>query len=184
MSQYQLGNIKVLIIDDNAPLIQLLRSVLNTFGVYNIEVAADGKEGFSRFCKHNHDLVIADWMMEPVDGIELTHIIRNDPSCPNRFVPVVLMTGFSQKSRVEEARDAGVTEFLVKPFSAHDLYKRLSHIIENPRQFVKSEDFFGPDRRRRKSASYKGVPRRIEDAPINESAAGDEDFFYVGKDVE
>jgi two-component system chemotaxis response regulator CheY len=110
--------------------------------------------------------VIADWMMRPMDGIAFTRLIRNDPSSPNPYVPVILMTGFSERRRVVQARDSGVTEFLVKPFNAKDLYKRIAQVIERPRQFVKSEDFFGPDRRRKSTIDgplYRGPLRREAD---------------------
>src|SRR5690606_14043240 len=99
------------------------------------------------FCEINPDIVIADWMMKPMDGISFARMVRNDPRSPNAYVPIILMTGFSERRRVLQARDAGVTEFLVKPFNARDLYKRIAQVIERPRQFVRSEDFFGPDRR-------------------------------------
>ena len=103
-------------------------------------------------------------MMKPMDGISLTRRIRNDPASPNQFVPVILMTGFSEKRRVFQARDAGVTEFLVKPFNARDLYRRICQVIEKPRQFISSEDFFGPDRRRKVMANYDGNLRRDSDS--------------------
>jgi DNA-binding response OmpR family regulator len=77
------------------------------------------------------------------------------------------MTGFSEKRRVFQARDAGVTEFLVKPFNARDLYRRIAQLIERPRQFVRSEDFFGPDRRRGSSETYTGPLRRESDGLDN-----------------
>jgi two-component system chemotaxis response regulator CheY len=67
-----------------------------------------------------------------------------------------------------QARDAGVTEFLVKPFTARDLYRRLYQIIERPRQFVRSEDFFGPDRRRKGAADYQGPLRRDTDVQADD----------------
>ena len=102
-------------------------------------------------------------MMGPLDGISFTRRVRNDPSSANQFTPVILMTGFTEKRRVMEARDAGITEFLVKPFNARDLYRRMAQIIEKPRQFVRSEDFFGPDRRRKSDKDYSGERRRGED---------------------
>jgi DNA-binding response OmpR family regulator len=72
------------------------------------------------------------------------------------------MTGFSARERVIAARDTGVTEFLVKPFTANDLYKRIDHVIMKPRQFVKSPDFFGPDRRR-KFLDGQNIPKRRQD---------------------
>jgi CheY-like chemotaxis protein len=160
---YRFDNVTVLIIEDNQPMLDLARSVLQTFGIENIITARDGEEGFEVFCLNNPDLVIADWMMEPVDGISLTRRIRNDAASPNPFAPVILMTGFSEKHRVLEARDAGVTEFLVKPFNARDLYLRLAQIIEKPRQFVRTQRFFGPDRRRKRGTDYEGPRRRDTD---------------------
>ena len=160
---YQFEKISVLIVEDNLPMMELTRSLLETFGIMNVESAPNGEEGFKKFCRGNHDLIIADWMMKPMDGISLTRRIRNDPQSPNQFVPVILVTGFSEKRRVIQARDAGVTEFLVKPFNARDLYRRIAQIIERPRQFVRSEDFFGPDRRRNRKTSYTGPKRRESD---------------------
>jgi len=157
---YQFQNISVLIVEDNEPMTKLIKSLLETFGITKVDTAKDGEEGFIKFCNTNHDLVIADWMMKPMDGISLTRRIRNDPLSPNQFVPVILVTGFSEKRRVIQARDSGVTEFLVKPFNARDLFRRISQIIERPRQFVRSEDFFGPDRRRVRKDQYKGTERR------------------------
>lgn len=155
--------ISVLVVEDNLPMLEITKSLLLTFGVGHVITAQNGEIGFKRFCELNPDIVIADWMMKPVDGISLTSIIRNDPHSPNPYVPVILMTGFSEKRRVFQARDAGVTEFLVKPFNARDLYKRLVQVIERPRQFVKATDFFGPDRRRRSRGPYEGPMRRDND---------------------
>ncbi|MFP4314337.1 MAG: response regulator [Alphaproteobacteria bacterium] len=168
---YDFANIKVLIVEDNQPMLDLTKSILMTFGVGEVETARDGQNGFKIFCNFVPDLVIADWMMKPMDGISLTRRIRNDPASPNQFAPVILMTGFSEKRRVFQARDAGVTEFLVKPFNARDLYRRISQVIERPRQFVRSEDFFGPDRRRKKKEDYIGPMRR--DTDLSKAAKSD-----------
>jgi CheY-like chemotaxis protein len=160
---YQFKNISVLIVEDNAPMLELAKSLIMTFGVEEVFTARNGEDGFKIFCQANPDLVIADWMMKPTDGISLTRRIRNDPASVNPYVPVVLMTGFSERRRVLQARDAGVTEFLVKPFNARDLYKRIYQIIERPRQFVRSEDFFGPDRRRKKANNFMGPYKRDTD---------------------
>jgi CheY-like chemotaxis protein len=160
---YQLHRITVLVVEDNQPMLDIAKSLLLAFGVGHVIGAADGKAGFRQFCTHNPDIVVADWMMKPMDGITFTRLIRNDPSSPNPYVPVILMTGFSERRRVLQARDAGVTEFLVKPFNARDLYKRIAQVIERPRQFVRSEDFFGPDRRRLRAQEFAGPFRRNGD---------------------
>lgn len=161
---YKFDKLRVLVVEDNIPMLEICKALLLTFGVGEVLSAKNGEVGFELFCKENPDLVIADWMMYPMDGISLTRRIRNDPRSPNQFVPIILMTGFSEKKRVVQARDSGVTEFLVKPFTARDLYKRVTQIIERPRQFVKSEDFFGPDRRRKADLTYNGPLKRESDA--------------------
>lgn len=162
---YNLQNIKILLVEDNQEILSLIRNVLQSFGIGKIITALNGEKGFEAFCEHNPDLVITDWMMEPCNGLKLSWKIRNDPLSPNKFVPIILMTGFSEKRRVINARDkGGITEFLVKPFNTRDLYRRLYKIIEAPRQFVEAESFFGPDRRRRRTDGYEGPFRREGDS--------------------
>ncbi len=144
-------------------MLVLLVSTLNILGINNIVKAKQGEEAFTKFQKHNPDLVITDWLMEPVDGLHLVRNIRHNAMSVNRRVPVINMTGFSALPRVEKARDFGVTEFLVKPFTAESLSKRLTSIIEKPRDFIETEDFFGPDRRRRRNKNYHGPFRRDDD---------------------
>lgn len=160
---YQFQRISVLVIEDNQPMLDIVKALLTTFGVGQVIGAANGEIGFKKYHEYNPDIIIADWMMKPMDGISFTRRVRADETGPNQFVPIVLMTGFSEKRRVFQARDAGVTEFLVKPFNARDLYKRIVQVIERPRQFVRAGDFFGPDRRRRKDASFSGPYRRETD---------------------
>ncbi len=168
---YNLQDIKILLVEDNRGMLHLVKAVLQSFGVGQVITALDGDSGFNEFCRHNPDLVITDWLMTPCDGLELSQRIRTDPASPNKFVPIILMTGFSEERRVISARDEGITEFLVKPFNTRDLYRRLYKIIESPRQFVESEDFFGPDRRRRRVEDYNGPLRRDidenRDGPIS-----------------
>lgn len=167
---YDFHSISIEVVEDNLPMLELAKSLLLTFGVGNVITARDGEEGFRKFCESNPDIVLVDWMMKPMDGISLTRLIRTHVSSPNQYVPVILMTGFSQKRRVIQARDSGVTEFLVKPFNARDLYRRIYQIIERPRQFVRSEDFFGPDRRRTRRDDYQGPFRREGDFMNPETA--------------
>jgi two-component system, chemotaxis family, chemotaxis protein CheY len=157
---YNFERIRILVIDDNQPMLDICKNILLTFGVGEILTAENGRDGFRLFCQENPDIVMADWMMNPTDGIDLTHTIRTSTLSPNHYVPIILMTGFSEKNRVFQARDAGVTEFLVKPFMARDLYKRISQIIERPRQFIKSDEFFGPDRRRKIDPYFTGALKR------------------------
>jgi DNA-binding response OmpR family regulator len=160
---YEFHKASVLIVEDNKPMVELIKSVINMFGFKEIYTATDGSEGFDVFCDRRPDLVISDWMMSPTNGIEMAHMIRQDERSPNKYVPIILLTGFSQKQRVIEARDMGITEFIVKPFKVIDLYKRIENIIEAPRKFVDTASFFGPDRRRKKNIEFAGPLRREDD---------------------
>jgi len=180
---YNFEKVSVLVVDDNQPMLELIKSVLQVYGFKIIRTSRNGDEAFRIFCNEKPDLVITDWMMTPIDGISLTRRIRNDPLSPDQFTPVILMTGFSQMRRVMEARDAGVTEFLVKPFNTRDLYRRLSQIIERPRQFVRAEDFFGPDRRRKGADDYQGTRRREEDS-VKMTTPNTGPLFYLDAKTE
>lgn len=161
---YSLERASVLIVEDMVPMAELVRRILQEFGFEEVYVAHDGETAFELFQKHSPDLVITDWVLEGMDGLEFVKTIRRDPLSKNAYVPVILMTGFSHKLRVVEARDIGVSEFLVKPFTAKDLYARVVQAVEKPRMFVDSGEFFGPDRRRRRAASiYDGPNRRGDD---------------------
>ncbi|MCB9990266.1 MAG: response regulator [Rhodospirillales bacterium] len=160
---FDFRKLSILVVEDTAPMRKLIASVLETMDVGLIYTAENGQEGYEQVKKFNPDIVIADWHMEPVNGIELTREIRTNTLSPNRMVPVILVTGYSAMNRVAEARDAGVTEFLVKPFSANDLAKRIAYVITKPRDFIDCADYFGPDRRRRNNPDYKGPFKREED---------------------
>jgi two-component system, chemotaxis family, chemotaxis protein CheY len=169
---YQFRNITVLVVESTKAMFDLTKSVLVAFGVNQVYSAYGYDEGFETFCRVNPDLVIIDWLDDPKNGLELTRRIRTDTKSPNPFTPIVLMTGFSQKKRVMQARDSGITEFLVKPYTAKALYQKIEQLIEKPRHFVKSENYFGPDRRRGKEEEYRGPERRdaepLEARPVTQ----------------
>lgn len=161
MDGYDFEVLKVLVVDDSRPMRSLIKSFLSGFGVRNIFEAPDGDEAFQIVVDVDPDIVITDWRMPPTDGIDLVRKIRGDDNSPNPYLPVVMLTGFTELHRVKQARDAGVTAFLAKPISAAALYKRLCTVIDDQRPFVRVGDFFGPDRRvKRKGESFMGPERR------------------------
>ena len=87
-------------------------------------------------------------------------MIRQPGSSGNPYVPIIMLTGHSEKRRVTIARDAGVTEFLAKPISAKALYQRILTVVASPRPFIKTKTYFGPDRRRNVTVKYIGPERR------------------------
>jgi CheY-like chemotaxis protein len=156
-------SLKALIVEDNAHMRSLLRALLNSVGIKDVTEAAHGGSGLEMLRQRRADLVLSDMAMSPMDGLEFTRRVRNDEQSPNPFVPIIMITGHTERHRVEAARDAGVTEFLAKPITAHNLFSRIARIVEQPRAFVRCQSYFGPDRRRRQLEDYAGPWRRKED---------------------
>lgn len=159
---YKLDDIQILVVEDLLPMLTLTKSILQIFGFKNLLGARNADEAYELYCQHDPDIIITDWFMTPIDGLELIQKIRTDPKSPNPYVPIILMSGYTDKRRVEEGRDNGMTEFLMKPYTARDMYKKIVQLIERPRQFVKAEGYFGPDRRRKRE-EYVGPVRRMKD---------------------
>jgi two-component system, chemotaxis family, chemotaxis protein CheY len=98
--------------------------------------------------------------MGPGDGLWLVRAIRASPHQATAMMPIIVLTAHSTELMVARARDAGATEFVTKPFSVKSLVSRLDEAIFRPRPFIRTADYFGPDRRRRKADPYIGPERR------------------------
>ena len=160
MFRIDFNKLRFLVIDDNAHMRRILRTLLHGFGTREVYEAEDGASALEMFTHYVPDIVITDWAMPIFDGLELTQMIRQPGANGNPYAPIIMLTGHSEKKRVLMARDAGVTEFLAKPISANALYQRILSVVVNPRPFIKTKSYFGPDRRRVVSNSYIGPERR------------------------
>ena len=170
MSNYDFDRVNVLLAEDSLFIRSLLVNSLKVLGVGNVFAVEDGgdaihflqrvKEEPMKVGVQQIDVVVTNWDMHPVDGMMLLRWIRRHKDSPDRFVPVVMITSYTETERVMEAREMGVTEMMAKPFTISGLGEKLISIIERPRQFVHTKDYFGPDRRRQKGP-YKGVERRV-----------------------
>ena len=152
--------ITILIVDDNQHMRGILKELLRAAGVSDIKEASDPLEAFEYMKSSLIDLLLVDLSMPLMDGVEFIRMVRTNENSPNHFLPIIMITGHSERSRVNAARDAGVNEFLVKPVTAKGLMERLSLIVNRPRNFVKSKQYFGPDRRRRADHNFSGEERR------------------------
>ena len=160
MIRIDFNRLRFLVIDDNAHMRRILRTLLHGFGAREVYEAEDGASGLEAFMHNIPDIVITDWSMPIFDGLELTQMIRQPGANANPYVPIIMLTGHSEKKRVVAARDSGVTEFLAKPISANALYQRILNVVVNPRPFIKTKNYFGPDRRRLVNPNYVGPERR------------------------
>ena len=175
MIRIDFNRLRFLVIDDNAHMRRILRTLLHGFGTREVYEAEDGAAGLEGFTHYSPDIVITDWAMPIFNGIELTQMIRQPGANPNPYAPIIMLTANTEKKRVFAARDAGVTEFLAKPTSPKALYSRILSIVLHPRPFIKTETYFGPDRRRTQNAKYAGPERRkggkadvIEAKPVSD----------------
>lgn len=157
---YNLQGLKFLVVDDNEHMCFLVRTILRSLGVVDTRDCRDGFAAYEELRQFPADIVICDWDMAPLNGLEFTRMVRTTGDSPNAFVPIIMLTGYTEKQRVVEARDAGINEFLAKPISAKTLYGRVRSIIEFPRPFIRAQGYFGPDRRRRRDPNYEGPERR------------------------
>jgi len=164
-TRLHLENVSFLIVDPNAFMRSLIKNVLHVFGAEKFVQVNDGADAFKAMQSLVPDIIFTEWMMDPLDGLDFTRLVRTGKDSLNPFVPIIMMTAYSEKQRVVEARDAGITEFIAKPLSAKTLMARVSAVIEYPRPFIRSPRYFGPDRRRRQTSDYKGPERRksVED---------------------
>jgi DNA-binding response OmpR family regulator len=163
MADARLRKIHILLVEDDRMMQKLVRSMLEVVGFNHIHIADDGTAGIDHMRQQEMDIIICDWKMQPMDGLSFVNFIRNSEDSPNRYVPIIMLTGRGEQVDVERARDAGVTEYLVKPFSVNSLFERLKQVIENPRDFVLSPNYRGPDRRRKNLPPPDGTPKRSED---------------------
>ncbi|MBV9990079.1 MAG: response regulator [Alphaproteobacteria bacterium] len=161
MSGYRFDRLKILVVDDSAHMRKLVTTILQAFGIIQIYEAGEGDRAWTVLRDANPDVVILDWMMEGMSGLDLVKLIRTSAQTPNPFVPVIMLTGYTHIDRVRQARDAGVNEFLAKPVSVKAILSRLISVIEHPRPFVRTKSYFGPCRRRRGADEYRGPERRV-----------------------
>ena len=160
MVRIDFNKLRFLVIDDNAHMRRIIRTLLHGFGAREVYEAEDGASGLEAFTHYMPDIIFADWAMPIFDGLELAQMIRQPGANANPYVPIIMLTGHSEKKRVTAARDAGITEFMAKPISAKALYQRVLNVVANPRPFIKTKNYFGPDRRRNVNPNYVGPERR------------------------
>ncbi len=148
---YDFSSIRVLIVDRNAFMRRVLRSILRTFSVGAILDERHMETAWDTLQSTQPDMVFLDWSPS-FNGLAMLKRIRNDKGSMNLFVPVIITSSLTEPDSVIEARDAGMTTFIARPFSPKLVYDRMCTVIEYPRAYVRSDDFFGPDRRHRNIA--------------------------------
>ena len=140
------SNLNILIVENHALMRRLVAEMLKGFGVRQIRQARDVPQAANYLFSESFDAMILDFFLGDLDGGDLTRKIRNSEKCPNRRVPILLITAEPEHHKVIKARDAGVNAMMAKPFAPKDLYARLHTLLAKPSQFVITKDYIGPSR--------------------------------------
>jgi CheY-like chemotaxis protein len=149
LDDLDIAGLRVLVVDDDKVTRQLVSSILDSIGVQDVQVEASGKGALDLIGRRPVDLVVSDFEMEPMDGLEFTLRVRRDPNSTNPYVPIIMMTSHADRPTVVKARDAGVNAFVAKPVSPKALEEKFRLVMTEDRKFVRSNRYIGPDRRRR-----------------------------------
>jgi CheY-like chemotaxis protein len=167
---YDLSDLSIFIVDDSRFTQDIVASLLRSMRIHHIK-AFDAPIKAIETARSDHpDLMIVDYMMHDIDGREATRLIRASPDERLAFMPIIVLTAYTEEWRIVAARDAGATEIVAKPVSVRALYRALVQIIEHPRPFVRTTGYFGPDRRRR-MRPFTGDDRRREPIDFSSSHA-------------
>lgn len=121
-------NMNVLIVDDYKTMLRVIRNLLGQIGFKNVDEATDGAMALELMKTKKFDLVISDWNMEPMTGLDLLKAVRSGDECHNK-VPFIMVTAESKAENVVAARQAGVSNYIIKPFSAETLKGKLMSVL-------------------------------------------------------
>ncbi len=157
----KLKNAHVLIVDGDRYMLILLKDILFKMGFVNITAVRKSSEALAAFQEKEIDILLTEWNTHPLDGVRLVQEIRRSELTRIALVPTILLSENSTEEAVKYARDCGVTEFLAKPYTVRSLYKRMEHVIDFPREFIISDEYVGPDRRR--GARQEGYLKQHEE---------------------
>lgn len=167
----RLDMLRVLVVDDNAHMAHILRTVLNGFGIRHVEDARSAVDALEMLKAGAYDFILLDYCLPILDGLEFTRLVRTGRDISHNMIPIIMITGYTERSRVIAARDAGVTEICAKPITPRDLWLRIAEIVNAPRPFIRAKSFAGPDRRRLSASDYAGPERRSAGAEQDGASA-------------
>ncbi|MFN3658318.1 MAG: response regulator [Pseudolabrys sp.] len=145
--------LNILIVDSNSYMRRVTRTMLMNLGAKQVIEAADGLAGLEAIRTCDPDVMLLDWDMPVLDGMEVMRIVRSPGVFPRPNLPIIMLTSRGHRSQVVQALRAGAHEYLVKPTSPKALRDRLTSIVLNPRPMVKLGEYYVPEPRR-KPANY------------------------------
>jgi CheY-like chemotaxis protein len=161
-----LRDLLILVADPSPYVCMLVHSMLRGFGANKILEVRHSFGVLQTLSGHKIDVLICDGALPPQGGFSLTRTIRRNQTNENRTMPILIMTSDTREATIKTGRDAGANMVVAKPLSPASLYDRLAWVAFNPRQFIDTETYFGPDRRFKIEGYPNGVGRRKGDTEI------------------
>ena len=159
------NQLSVLVVDDQPFYRNLMNEIMRVLGVPIVSFAVDGFDALDAMENAIPDVIFLDWVMPDMDGIEFTTKVRSMRNEVARMTPIIMVTSNNKKSQIEQAVNCGVDTFILKPLAIQSIIARIKEVIERPRDFVVTDTYIGPCRRRNKAAAgqYFGKYRRYDD---------------------
>lgn len=161
-----LRDLVILVADASSYMTMLIHSMLRGFGANKVIEVRNSIQVLQVMSVQRIDILICDSRVPSIGGLKLTRAIRSKVDNEHRTIPIILMSGDSSETMVKQARDAGANMVIAKPISPASLYDRLTWVAFNPRKFVDTETYFGPDRRFKIEGYPGGVGRRKGDKVV------------------
>jgi CheY-like chemotaxis protein len=149
MKVNDLSQTRIVLVDEDTRIANVMKQALRGMGFDNVSILTKGADVIDLAQDDGIDLLITEWNTASMSGLELSRLLRKPEYNPNIMMPIMMTTARAEMADVKAARDSGLSEFIAKPFSSRSLFARLKRSIDNPPDFVVSENFVGPDRRRR-----------------------------------
>lgn len=164
LPEMNIERLRIAVIDGDELMLSAVETMLKKLGCKQVDLIQNGAKALE-FLKQSHqtDILICEWQLPDMTGIELTGQIRRDNNEILRIIPIIFLSSLTTKKHVVDARDIGATEYLAKPVTPSTLYARLCSVILKPRPFIETDDFIGPDRRRFHDPFKVGLARRATD---------------------
>jgi two-component system chemotaxis response regulator CheY len=157
---------KVVVVDDEHYMRKVVRTMLLSIGIREVHEAPDGQAGLELIRALAPDVVILDWQMPGLDGPGFVRLVRSPATFPYPNVPIIMLTGHGERSRVIEAVKIGVNEFLLKPVSVKALQDRMASVLTQPREVVKSGGYYGPVPRKLATAIHADNDQAIANQSV------------------
>lgn len=158
-----LSFVSALLLDPDASTASVVSRMLRAFGLHDQKIVESGAEAKAALENKLYDIVISEATLADMPAVDLIRWLRRLESNPVRLIPVVVLTGYSQQSLVELARDAGANLVVKKPVPTRAFYDRLNWLTKGGRLFVECPAYVGPDRRFKNAGLPGGVGRRVTD---------------------